>query len=182
MSAVFNTVSKLSRGYDLEEVDDFFANARAAYDDRTVNFGANQVRSATFRLVRGGYAVAEVDQALDRMEIAFFSRERTEFIELQGKKAWFEATSATAKTLYGRLLRPAGGRFDRPPAGQQGYRASEVDAVLDRLTGYFNQGEALTSHELRTTLFRSARGKRAYNEAQVDAFIRRAVEVLLAVE
>ncbi|UNX55909.1 DivIVA domain-containing protein [Georgenia sp. TF02-10] len=153
-------------------------DARPAGDDR---LDADDVRGAAFDLVRDGYATAAVDGALDRLEAAFVQRRRSAFVAARGEQAWMDRVADRATTLYPRLLRPAGQRFAPPPSGR-GYERAAVDALLDRLIAYFDDGGALTSTELRTATFPSARASRAYHEGTVDAYLDRAVEVLLAVE
>ncbi|MDO4791223.1 MAG: DivIVA domain-containing protein [Buchananella hordeovulneris] len=183
MSALFGTVGKLSNGYGRLQVDEFFAQARKAYEGGGVAgaFNARSVRNATFPITRGGYVTSEVDEALDRIESAFVQRERAEFIAVHGRQAWLDSVADRAKRLYPRLLRPAGERFAHPGKGR-GYKASEVDALCDRLTAYFNEGRSITSAELRYAVFGAARGEAAYAEGPVDAFLAAAVEVLLCVE
>ncbi|WP_371151992.1 DivIVA domain-containing protein [Buchananella felis] len=184
MSDLFATVGKLSSGYGRLQVDEFFARARQAYEAGSEGdgaFTARTVRNATFPITRGGYNMGEVDEALDRIESAFVQRERAEYIAVHGRQSWLDNVAERAKRLYPRLLRPAGERFAHPAKGR-GYKASEVDALCDRLTAYFNEGRSITSSELRFAAFTSARGEAAYAEAPVDAFLAAAVEVLLCVE
>ena len=47
---------------------------------------------------------------------------------------------------------------------------------------YFDRGEPITSTEVREAEFRRRRGRDGYAEAPVDAFLTRAIEVLLGVE
>lgn len=181
-AGMFPRVGRWSRGYDPEQVDEFFARARVAYEGPLeASLRGDDVRGVAFDLVRGGYAPSSVDGALDRLEGAFVRRERAAFVGKRSQQEWMAMVAERATTLYPRLVRPAGARF-APPEHGHGYAAEDVDAVLDRLVAYFDAGASLTSGELRTATFRSARGDRAYAEGPVDAFLARAVEVLLAVE
>ena len=54
--------------------------------------------------------------------------------------------------------------------------------MCHRLIDYFDKGTPLTSDEVRHVTFRKASGHNAYAEGPVDAFLERAVEVLLGVE
>ncbi|WP_425954481.1 DivIVA domain-containing protein [Xylanimonas sp. McL0601] len=182
-SALFGTVSVLRTGYDKDEVDEFFDHARQAYEGRTAQpLTAGDIQHATFDLVRGGYDTHEVDAALDRLEAAFVARQRAEYVGSQGQDAWMAALAERARTLYGRLGRPDGDKFAPAERGQQGYDKDDVDALCDRVIGYFDRQEPLTSSELRASTFHAARGVDAYAEGPVDAFLARAVEVLLGVE
>ena len=182
-SALFGTVSVLRTGYDKDEVDEFFDHARQAYEGRAAQqLTAADIQHATFDLVRGGYDTHEVDAALDRLEAAFVARQRAEYVGYQGQDAWMAALAERARTLYGRLGRPYGHKFAPAERGQQGYDMDDVDALCDRLVGYFDRQEPLTSAEVRAATFHAARGEDAYAEGPVDAFLARAVEVLLGVE
>ncbi len=85
---MFRTVSGLKQGYDPDEVDDFFAHARAVYEQGPASaLASKDVRSVAFDMVRGGYVTAAVDAALDRLEAAFVARSRAEFIATQVSRA-----------------------------------------------------------------------------------------------
>lgn len=183
MSGMFPTVGRFRHGYHQGEVDSFFALARRVYErSGDEQMTALDVRAMSFDLTRGGYTTDPVDAALDRLEAAFVARERQAFIAHNGSAAWMEQVAGRARTLYGRLTRPAGDRFDAPERANVGYRSRDVDAMLDRLIAYFDHGAAIHSSVLRDAVFQRAKGPTAYAEGPVDAFLDRAVEVLLGVE
>ena len=64
----------------------------------------------------------------------------------------------------------------------RGYSCEEVDDLLDRIAAYFDEAGELTADEIRLSTFRPKRGKKAYMEGPVDAYLGRAVEILLAVD
>jgi len=182
-SAMFRTVRGLKRGYDCDEVDEFFAHARQMYEQAPgETLSGSDVRRVGFDLVRGGYVTAAVDAALDRLEQAFVARARAEYSQRYGQKQWTERLGEQARTLYGRLGRPDGDRFASPKGRGPGYEPADVDALCHRLISYFDQGTPLTSTEVRTAMFRGRRGRHAYDEDSVDAFLDRAIDVLLGVE
>jgi DivIVA domain-containing protein len=131
-------------------------------------------------MVADGYQTATVDAALDRLEAALVRRRRTEFTAARSEDEWMEGAIARASSLYPRLQRPAAERFS--DAQGHGYAKDEVDAICDRLVDYFENGTPITAQQVRRTTFKRARGAKAYDEAVVDTFLDRAVEVLLAVE
>lgn len=173
----------LTKGYDQAQVDAFFSAARIAYEGGVPaqKFSATQVRQARFDLVRGGYLTSAIDQAMDRLESAFVKRDRADNVAVNGQDAWMDHIAKRAMTLYPRMRREAGKRFAHPEKGK-GYAVQEVDEFLDRLANYFDQDQPLSSSEIRTVVFSSARGDKAYDEATVDAYLARAIEVLLGVE
>lgn len=180
--AMFPHVGRWSRGYDPDQVDLFFARARAAYEGPLeASMPADEVRNTSFDLARGGYTARVVDEAMDRLEAAFFRRERAAFVALNGMSEWQARTERLIRTLQPRAARPAGVRFAQPAHGP-GYRAADVDALVDRIVGRFESNAPLTSDEIRAASFGSARGRAAYAEGPVDAYLDRALQVLLAVE
>lgn len=183
MTRTFRSVGRLRTGYDPDQVDEFFDRARRVYEgDGSEPMSGRDVRQTAFDLVRGGYVTQSVDAAMDRLERAFVTRQRAEFIAAHGQQAWMDHLAGQARTLYGRLTRPDGERFAPARRGEQGYLAEDVDALCHRLVEYFDHGQTLTSDEVRHATFRRATGHHAYGEGAVDAFCDRAVEVLLGVE
>lgn len=183
MAQTFPRTGRWSSGYDVEQVDEFFEQARIAYEAAATEdaMTADDVRAAAFDLVRHGYEPGHVDAALDRLEGAFVQRARARSIAGTGQDDWMDGVAARATTLYPRLVRPSGERFAAPERGR-GYSREAVDALLDRLVDYFDDGADLTAAEVRSATFPSAPRDRAYAEGPVDAFLDRAVDVLLAVE
>lgn len=181
MEDLFPTVGRWASGYDREEVEEFFERAKAAYENGEIEMSSEDVRTAAFDLVRHGYDPAAVDAALDRLEAAFIQRDRSEFVATHSQDAWMEQVAERATTLYPRLVRPRGERF-APPERGRGYQREAVDDALDRLVAYFDEGAELTAAEVRSVTFPSAPRSRAYAEGPVDAFLDRAIDILLAVE
>ncbi|GIG37845.1 DivIVA domain-containing protein [Cellulomonas pakistanensis] len=181
--AMFRRVSGMRTGYHPEEVDDFFTHARTVYEQGPAGaLSSRDVRTVAFDLVRNGYSTTAVDAALDRLEAAFVARSRADFIAERGRQAWMETLAEQARSLYGRLTRPDGERFAHPKGRLAGYDAAEVDALCGRLVAYFDSNAPLTAQEVRSAVFARRKGAKAYAEAPVDAFLERAVDVLLAAE
>jgi DivIVA domain-containing protein len=65
---------------------------------------------------------------------------------------------------------------------RRGYDAREVDALIERLIVFFDRGEPLAPEELRTATFRRKGKRAAYDELTVDAFLARAVDILLGAQ
>lgn len=181
MRDMFPNVSFVRKGYHRAQVDQFFEQARAAYERPALDdhhMSAFDVHRAAFDMVRHGYKTAAVDAALDRLEAAFATRARDQFVRAHGQQAWMAQLAERAQVLYPRLRRPLGQRFRPPVDSRAGYDAREVDALLNRLIAFFDSGQPLAPENLRHATFRK-RGKRgAYDERTVDAYIARAVDVL----
>lgn len=184
MSTPFPRVGLLRTGYSIKQVDEFFARARAAYEQPMLDqnvMSPMAIRHAAFDLKYRGYQTDAIDTALDRLEDAFAKRLREQFVQAHGQDAWNADLGQRAQALYDNLRRDKGKRFSRPSGMNKGYDAKQVDAVLDRLTQFFDTGAALTAHDLRTAAF-ARKGKRgAYDEAEVDSYLARAVDILQGV-
>ena len=181
MSELFPRVGALQQGYRVEQVDRYFEIAHEIYDAGELEeMDSEGVRTVAFDVVLRGYQPQAVDAALDRLEAAFLQRRRAAFVAKNGRQAWMDQVAELATSLYPRLLRPAGERF--APAPKVGYSKQDVDALMDRIAGYFDSDTTLTSSEVRGAVFRRARGNKAYGEPSVDRYLARVVEVLLSVE
>ena len=180
MSDMFPKAALLRPGYRPEQVDRYFETAHEIYDAGELDeMDSEGVRTVAFDVVLRGYQPQAVDAALDRLEAAFLQRRRAAFVAKNGRQAWMDQVTQLATTLYPRLLRPAGERF--APA-KDGYSREEVDDLMERVAAYFDSEAKLTSTEVRGATFTRARGRNAYDEASVDRYLARVVEVLLSVE
>ncbi|PRA83336.1 DivIVA domain-containing protein [Microbacterium sp. MYb66] len=175
----FALTSGRARGYHRTAVDTFLASARRAFETGGDELGAEDVRTASFPLVKGGYVVADVDAALGRVEDAFAARERERTVRARGAGAWVEQARADAQVILDHLARPRRRRFGRTGVLTFGYRIDEVDHVSTRIVRYLRDGDALTAEQLRSAAFRMQRG--GYREEQVDALLDATIDVILAV-
>ena len=183
MSTTFPRTPRSKRGYTVAEVEDFLQEARTAYSTPiTANAGldAKAIRTIAFSFEKGGYSTAHVDAALERLEDAFATRERElAFAQPGGDAAWYGQARSTAQVILDRLDRDYGRRFNRVGTLSTGYNVRDVDALADRLAEYFQKGAPLTVDEVRTAIFRTAKG--GYQESQVDLLLDTVVSVMLAV-
>jgi DivIVA domain-containing protein len=182
VSSTFPTVPKGQRGYDVSEVEAFLAEARAAYTggaDSSSTIDSARIRRTAFAMRKGGYSPAHVDQALERLEDAFASRERDRAVASAGDDGWYGEARGAAEEIVERLSRPLGERFDRVSILTVGYHPKDVDRLARRLQGYFTDGKALSIDDVRGAVFRAKRG--GYREAQVDVLLDAVVDVMLAV-
>lgn len=167
------------RGYHRTAVDTFLASARRAFEAGGDELDADDVRTASFPLVKGGYVVSDVDAALGRVEDAFAVRARERVVRSQGAGAWVDQARADAQVILDHLARPRRRRFARTGVLTFGYRIDEVDHVSTRIVRYLRDGDALTAEQLRSAAFRMQRG--GYREEQVDALLDATIDVILAV-
>jgi DivIVA domain-containing protein len=83
--------------------------------------------------------------------------------------------STQATPPFGQAVAPTAASTSRP-------LACLVDGIHHRLAAYFNEGTPLKSGEVRHAVFTPVSGKRGYGMGPVDAFLDRALEVLIAAE
>ncbi|WP_336922756.1 DivIVA domain-containing protein [Aquipuribacter sp. SD81] len=168
---LFHRSGRLRKGYHREQVEDFLDRAKQVWDAGGPPGAVTSwhVRTVGFDLRRDGYDIGAVDEALDRIEDAFVSRE-----ERAGPNSWREAEEG----VLARLQRGDGTRFPRGRALGLGYRVGEVDALTARIRDHLVLGRPLAVDEVRTSVFRAGRGSRGYREAPVDAFLDRVVDVM----
>lgn len=177
---LFPHTSGRTKGYRPQDVDEFLARARVAFERADASeIDATAVRTAAFPLVKRGYQIAAVDAALGRIEDAFATREREQALSRAGARAWVGQSRGLAQEVLDRLTRRKGRRFRRAGVLRFGYRIDEVDLVADKIARYLESGEPLTVDQVRSVAFRMQR--RGYSEQQVDAVLDAVVEVMLAV-
>ena len=184
--ASFDRVERTRYGYNAKQVDEFMQRARVSFESpqsaaRPVK--SADVRAVSFDPVRGGYAAAGVDAALDRLEDALARRERDELVAEGGEEAWLREIGRLAGVLRGRLHRPDGQRFRRPSkAKARSYNTTDVDDLCYELIGYLEEDKPLSVDNVRRAVFRPAVGRDGYDESQVDAFLDRVVELMAAID
>jgi DivIVA domain-containing protein len=173
--ASFKKVTKGKLGYEPAEVDAFIARARDQYNNVAAQIlDWRDITAQKFALTKGGYEIAAVDLAIEKLQDTFAEREL-------GRKANPFAPSLSGSILtelrvllLGRTSRPRNKRFDKVGVMAVGYSRKEVDALLTIAHEYLEGEENLTISDLRDLTFKVTRG--GYVESQVDAFIERLVE------
>ncbi|MFC7402888.1 DivIVA domain-containing protein [Citricoccus sp. GCM10030269] len=189
----FELADRGTFGYHRKQVDDFMARARLAYEGGG-GLRSSDIRHVSFDAVKGGYRADQVDDVLDRLEDALAKAERAERIEAEGEDAWNARVNASIDVLRGRLDRPDGERFRRPSTSGHGrrgktgsstgasYDIAEVDALCHRLSARFMGRDDVRADDLRRAVFSAGEGANGYDEAQVDAFLDAAIDVLAVLE
>lgn len=170
----FTRVGRLHKGYHCRQVDAFLDHVEVSLGGVFPPPTASEVRQAGFELVRGGYAVPEVDDYLDALE------ERV--LAAQGRMAGRRGRSdpaGEAEFLKTELTGPYMKRFPRASALRRGYHVDDVDEFVDRVVGALDGTAALSVEDVRQVPFRPRRG--GYREDAVDDAMDRVVEYLLLV-
>lgn len=182
VSSAFPFATGKQLGYRQDQVDAFLERARRSYEQPGVVEEAvtsAEIRGTAFAVKRNGYVSRFVDAAMDRLEEIFYERERRARVAEIGDDAWWAQTQQLLSEVRGRLQRPRGKRFRRRGIFASGYRCSQVDAFLDRVTAMLMGKESLTTAEVRSVVFHSQ--WRGYDEDQVDALLDAVIELMLAV-
>ncbi|MBT2247144.1 DivIVA domain-containing protein [Arthrobacter sp. BHU FT2] len=184
--ASFERVQRSEYGYNAKQVDQFLQRARVSLEtpeQAAEPVNSSDVRAVSFDPVKGGYSAAVVDAALDRLEDAFARRERDELIAASGEEAWLREIGKLSGILRGRLHRPDGERFRRPAKRKaRSYNTADVDRLCHELVAYLEHDKPLSVDSVRRAVFRPATGRDGYEEAQVDAFLDRVVELMAAID
>ena len=175
MAERFPQATGLAKGYRVTQVDAFFARVMGGA------VSSAEIRSAGFDLVRRGYDVRDVDEALDRLEDETGRHERDQDQSRLGSRGFYDLVTSHARTLRARLDRPHGDRFPRAAALTAAYDVQAVDELCDQLAEYFDGQLAMAPDQVRTISFRSRRGSRGYAESSVDRYLDQVVEIMTQV-
>ena len=170
----FTRVGRLHKGYHWRQVDAFLDHVEVSLGGVFPPPTASEVRQAGFELVRGGYAVVEVDEYLDALE------ERV--LVAQGRQAGRRGRAdpaGEAEFLKAELTGPYMKRFPRASTLRRGYQVDDVDDFVDRVVGALAGTGAVSVEDVRHVPFRPRRG--GYREDAVDDAMDRVVEYLLLV-
>ena len=179
----FGRARGLGKGYHRKQVDAFVNRVDLALQGALPTVTATEIRRVGFELVRRGYAVDEVDAALDEMELRA--------VLLQGATASRRGRLdpvAEAPFLRKELSGPYMKRFSRVRFPGRGYDIDDVDAFVDRVCTALDATVAgdplgaggLQLAEVRAVAFRPRRG--GYSEAEVDDTLDRIVEMMLLLQ
>lgn len=164
-------------GYNPEQVDALLDLAKRQYESPDeVLLRASDLRGLRLDLVSGGYAVSQVDAALDNLEDHFIQAEVKAFRERFGEQELAKRYGELQKSLIPRLRRESGKRFAKVSILARGYDRKKVDGLCDRLMAHVNGGPRLRVSEVRRAQFSSTRA--GYSMPQVDGFLDRVIEAL----
>jgi DivIVA domain-containing protein len=126
--------------------------------------------------VNGGYAVAQVDAALDNLEDHFIRAEVKVFRERYGDQELVKRYKELQQALVPRLRRAKGKRFAKVSLLARGYDKKKVDEMCEQLLTHFNGGPRVEITAVRRAQFTATRS--GYSMPQVDSFLDRAIEAL----
>lgn len=154
-------------GYDPKQVDALMARVASQHEkpDREILSSA-VVAVAKFDLVKGGYQIPAVDEAIAKVADTFEVRELEREIKRQGRAKASTELAALLRLLKQVLDTEPKQRFER---ASQGYSPRLVNALIKKIEIKRSTLVAPTTFELRTaSLGRSSSG---YDRGQVDEFL-----------
>jgi len=177
MTAQFKLVSTKKWGYNPADVDPLIAAARTQFaNPDQPGLGASDLRTAQFGLIKGGYRISAVDAALDRLDDAFAANEAKRLLARGGHIGANEELEKLRETLLARTNRKKRKRFARIGLFGKGYSVRQVDSLVAGVQALLEGRTRTEIAALREYSFGSTWN--GYTEAQVDAFIDRAIEYL----
>ncbi len=154
-------------GYDPKQVDALMSRVASQHvnPDREILSSA-VVAVAKFDLVKGGYQVPAVDEAIAKVADSFEIRELERDVKRQGKAKANAELAALLRLLKQVLDTDPKQRFDKT---SQGYSPRLVNALVRRIEIKRSTLIAPTTFEIRTiSLGRSSNG---FDRSQVDEFL-----------
>lgn len=164
-------------GYNPEQVDALLDLAKRQYESPDeVLLRASDLRGLRLDLVSGGYAVSQVDAALDNLEDHFIQAEVKAFRERFGEPELAKRYGELQQSLIPRLRREKSRRFAKVSILARGYEKKKVDELCDELMAHFNGGPRVRVSRVRRAQFSAARA--GYSMPQVDGFLDRVIEAL----
>jgi DivIVA domain-containing protein len=193
--SVIALAGKRKWGYDTAQVDAFLEKAHALYESDEPRLGQGDIQNVSFELVMNGYVIAQVDAALARLERAVVDKRTTWEINQHGRVAWRAQTESMFKKYSEHAQRAHKERFKLGKSKQPSYKCAQVDRLIDQITKKLSvelsqqrhSDEAkdlvdLNAKRVSNVIFTQYRGKRGYDERQVDYFLNYAVQLLSRVE
>lgn len=183
-------------GYDPVQVDAFLERAHALYEADDMQLTQQDIQNVSFDQCKDGYVIAQVDAALARLERAVVDKQTEWEIAKFGRIAW----KAQSEDLYRQLARHAGRqpreRFQAGESKSPSYDRKQVDRVVDQALDKVAAElgiDGMTLEDVRNlslvdsswvsnTIFTQRRGKRGYDERQVDFFLNSCVRLLSRLE
>ncbi|MCI1832226.1 MAG: DivIVA domain-containing protein [Bifidobacterium sp.] len=183
-------------GYDAAQVDAFLERAHSLYESDGARLTQRDIQNVSFDLRKGGYVIAQVDATLARLERAVVDKQTTWEISQHGRVAWKAQTEELYREIAGHAQRESRTRFRPGQAKRTSYDRKQVDRLIDqvvRKTGaQLGVGGAasddvkdlvdVNSTTVANVIFTQRKGKRGYDERQVDYYLNYCVQLLSHLE
>lgn len=189
-------VGKRKWGYDVPQVDEFLERAHKLYDSEGMQLTQRDIQNVSFEMRKGGYAIAQVDAALARLERAVVDKQTTWEITQHGRVAWKAETEDLYRQIATHAQRPERKRFAAGKDKQPSYDRKQVDRLVDQIVDKAaaelgvdgadrdrsKKDIDLNAQRVANVIFTQRRGKHGYDERQVDYYINACVQLLSRIE
>lgn len=183
-------------GYDPAQVDAFLERAHALYDSEGMNLTQHDIQNVSFDLRKNGYVIAQVDAALGRLERAVVDKQTTWEIAQHGRVTWKAKTEKLYHEVQNHAERNERERFKSGAPKQPSYDKKQVDRLVDQIVDKAAAVlgvDGVTEDDVRSladlnadtvnnVIFTQRKGKRGYDERQVDYFLNACVQLLSRLE
>ena len=187
---------KRKLGYDTTQVDAFLERAHTLYDSEGINLTQQDIQSVSFELAKDGYVISQVDAALHRLEQAVVDKQTAWEIGQQGRVAWKAQTEKLYQKVASHVERAPRERFKPGAPKQPSYDKKQVDRIADQVvdkaaaalgvdgvTQNDVKGLAdLNANAVNNVIFTQRKGRKGYDERQVDYFLNVCVQLLSRIE
>ncbi|MFT9120200.1 MAG: DivIVA domain-containing protein [Bifidobacterium psychraerophilum] len=193
--SVIARAGKRKWGYDTGQVDAFLERAHALYESDEPRLGQDDIQNVSFELKKNGYVISQVDATLARLERAVVDKRTTWELNEHGRVAWRAETESMFRRYSEHASRLLGERFKEGEPKRPSYKRKQVDRLIDqisrKLSVDLNQDHDsedakdlvdLNAKRVSNVIFTQSRGKRGYDERQVDYFLNFAIQLLSRVE
>lgn len=187
---------KRKLGYNPEQVDAFLERAHALYDSEGVQLSQKDIQDVSFDLAKNGYVISQVDAALSRLERAVVDKQTTWEISQHGRVAWKAQTENLYHEIVKHAERAERERFKPGNAKQPSYDRKQVDRLTDQIVDKaaaalgvdgVSQDDVrkladLNANAVNNVVFTQRKGRKGYDERQVDFFLNTCVQLLSRLE
>ncbi|GHT81088.1 DivIVA domain-containing protein [Actinomycetota bacterium] len=167
-------------GYSISEVDGYFQKLQEKWI--AGNFELDDMRYRKFTTEKGGYFIPQVDAIIEQIIPALVQRHKKYIVATGGLEVWTTFLDKETKYIILQLKKARKMRFEDPHTGGTYYTKASVDKLLDKIKSSFatNYGKKLDIRKLIEHKFEMTKNpKKAYINAQVDAFLDRLVVFLI---
>ena len=183
-------------GYNPEQVDEFLERTHALYDSEDAQLTQQDIQNVSFDLSKGGYVISQVDAALGRLERAVVDQQTTREIARHGRVVWKAQTEDLYRSLAAHADRAARQRFRPGDAKVPSYDRKQVDRLVDQVIDKAAAElgvDGVTADDVKdlvdvnstsvaNVIFTQRKGKRGYDERQVDNYLNACVRLLSRIE
>lgn len=183
-------------GYNPEQVDEFLERTHALYDSEDAQLTQQDIQNVSFDLSKGGYVISQVDAALGRLERAVVDQQTAREIARHGRVVWKAQTEDLYRSLAVHADRAARQRFRPGDAKAPSYDRKQVDRLVDQVIDKAAAElgvDGVTADDVKdlvdvnstsvaNVIFTQRKGKRGYDERQVDNYLNACARLLSRIE